>query len=259
MSHRHGRIIAGALKRSQAALKKTHGRDVRRLATNPAHAPRVCPDLRSAEAGDGILSCLADVLCFPSSSGDTQAQVVVAIPGLVVVAVRRPAVPRRVVPATAAIHAVRASFGQDPSMLSITRRRNDSFNPSSDSLFPENNLKRSSKSPILTRPRTELRQGFALDPRAPCPRGSLTPPVLARLRLVPRLRCGLRTGSARSPDYSAGTRETRKPRLPLRSPGSRLPRSADRQYPAGSSQPPPRATRIEPPVGPVGSSTGDSL
>jgi len=45
--------------------------------------------------------------------------VVVPVVRVVVVAVRRPAVPRRVVPATAAIHAVRASFGQDPSMLSM--------------------------------------------------------------------------------------------------------------------------------------------
>ena len=41
----------------------------------------VLPRREIHRVGDGILSCLADVLCFPSSSGDTQAQVVVTVPG----------------------------------------------------------------------------------------------------------------------------------------------------------------------------------
>ena len=94
-----------------------------RRPTRPAGPTRGLPQPDVNLAGDGTLSCSADVFRFPSSLGGTEAQVVVAVPGFVVVAVRRPAVPRRVVPATAAIHAVRASFGQDPSMLSITRRR----------------------------------------------------------------------------------------------------------------------------------------
>ena len=56
---------------------------------------------------------------------------------------------------------------------------------------------------------------------------------------------------------SAGTRETRKPRLPYRSPGPRQMRDADRQNHAGKYQLPPRTTRSEPVAGPVGSSVGD--
>ena len=50
----------------QPSRKRTGGMFAAR-ATNPAHAQRVCPDLRSAEAGDRILSCSADVFRFPSS------------------------------------------------------------------------------------------------------------------------------------------------------------------------------------------------
>ena len=84
----------------------------------------VLPHREMHRVGDGTLSCSADVFHFPSSSGDAQARVVVPVPRPVPVAVRGPAIPRRVVPATAAIHAVRASFGQDPSMLSSACRRN---------------------------------------------------------------------------------------------------------------------------------------
>lgn len=69
-------------------------------------------------------------------------------------------------------------------------------------------------------------------------------PVLA----VPRLR---------SLYLSPGTRETRKPRLPFQNPGTLLARIADRQISGGLFQPPPRITRDEPLVGPVGSSSGD--
>ena len=89
----------------------------RRLPDPPGLA--VSPRHDTNRTGDGTLSCLADVLRFPSNSGDAEAQVVVAVPGPVVVAARRPAVPRRVAPATAAVHAVRASFGQDPLMPPI--------------------------------------------------------------------------------------------------------------------------------------------
>jgi len=77
--------------------------------------------------------CRTHLLCagrtVPGSSGDshpaelgksqTQAQVIVAIARAVVVAIGRPAVPGVVVPAAAAIHAVRASQETAPN-LSIT-------------------------------------------------------------------------------------------------------------------------------------------
>ncbi len=71
-----------------------------------------------------------------------------------------------------------------------------------------------------------------------------------RLRAAHRLR---------SLYLSAGTRETRKPRPRERDPGSARLRNADRQYPAGRIQLPPRITRSEPVAAPVGSSTADSL
>lgn len=49
------------------------------------------------------------------------------------------------------------------------------------------------------------------------------------------------------------TARTRNPRKLYRSDGVLMPRRADRQYPALTSQPPPRTTRYEPVGGPVGS------
>ena len=80
----------------------------------------VSPQREIHRAGDGTLSCSADVLHFPSSSGDAEAQVVVAVPGLVPVAVRRPAIPRRVAPVAAAVHAELA--GQVPDRQPPPRR-----------------------------------------------------------------------------------------------------------------------------------------
>ena len=63
----------------------------------------------------GVVVGLGDVACSAALSARTREtrkpRLVVTGPGLGVVAVRRPAVPRRVVPATAANHAVRASGG----------------------------------------------------------------------------------------------------------------------------------------------------
>ena len=82
-------------------------------------AARIRPRAKTFRLGNRRLSCSADVFHCPSSLGDAKAEVVVAIPRRVVVAVRRSTVPGVVVPTAAAIHAVRASFGQDPSMSSI--------------------------------------------------------------------------------------------------------------------------------------------
>ena len=85
----------------------------------------------------------------------------------------------------------------------------------------------------------------------------LTPPALrhlwSRLRSLP---AGLRSGLRSLPPpaaYLMELRSTRNPRLESRNPGVNLPRYAERQLPAMLHQLPPRFTRSEPDVAPVGS------
>jgi len=70
-------------------------------------------------AGDGTSSCSVDASAFQRASGYAEPEVVVPVLRRVPVAVRRPAVPRGVVPAPAAVHAVRACSGQSPNCSSV--------------------------------------------------------------------------------------------------------------------------------------------
>lgn len=103
----------------------------------PRPCSRICPGSRNPGslrldyepwrgsptwAGDGTLSCSVDAFAVQRAQGHAEPDVVVPVPRRVPIPVRRPAVPRVVVPATAAIHAVRACFGQSPNS-SIVRRR----------------------------------------------------------------------------------------------------------------------------------------
>ena len=76
-----------------------------------------------SEEGDGTLPCsAAGAPAGPSSCEDTKAEVVVAVAWRVVVPVGGPAVPRVVVPASAAYHAVRTS-GQSPNSWMVRSRK----------------------------------------------------------------------------------------------------------------------------------------
>ena len=62
---------------------------------------------RPAEAGTGIRARQISLICI-ADKADAEPQVVVRVRRIIPVAVRRPAVPGIVVPATPAVHAVRA-------------------------------------------------------------------------------------------------------------------------------------------------------
>ena len=91
--------------------------------------------------------------------------------------------------------------------------------------------------------------------RTACPRGVRSLPLClpGSLRAFARAAHRLRLLTF----YSAGTRETRKPRRSFPRLGTPESRIAERQYLAVPIQLPPRFTRPEPDAGPLGSSAGE--